>query len=442
GIIKINDDPSDPVILGTMTTYTQQGYNHSCWLSEDGDYLIMCDETHGTDIKVVDVSNFSNPEVIATMNAESDNNQIVHNVIIQDNLVYASYYYDGLQVFDISNPAFPRRIAYYDTHAGPNTGWFAGAWGVFVMPSGQVLISDMNTGFYHFDVVEVPVNTSLIPSVNNLIACEEEARSFTMQIGDGFDDGGVSLSASGLPAGTEVTFSNDNPLPGTAVEVTVTGVLGTRGNYELLITAADGINDSETTIDVEITGVPMETELIGPGDGSDGLNPNFIVFSWTFDPLTTQANLQVSADPNFDSNVDLVFTVPVTGTSVILPITLEEGTTYYWRILSANSCGEGSSDVYTFRTDGATNTIELQDLKVDVQPNPAADYLQLVFNQVPEQNWQVEWIAANGQLVRTEQLTNLSQQVVLSTIGLAEGFYSLRLSSAKQTISRRLLIQR
>ena len=42
-----------------MTEYIEQGYNHSGWLSDDGQYYYLGDETT-IDIKIVDVSDLSN----------------------------------------------------------------------------------------------------------------------------------------------------------------------------------------------------------------------------------------------------------------------------------------------------------------------------------------------------------------------------------------------
>ena len=142
-------------------------------MTEDGDYYFMCDETHGTDIKVVDATDWADLKIVATMNANSTSNQIVHNVIVRGDLLYASYYYDGLQVFDISNPRFPRRVAYYDTCEIPNTSDFAGAWGVYVMPSGRVLLSDMNNGFWYFEAIDLPADYSITPNTLGIEACLE-----------------------------------------------------------------------------------------------------------------------------------------------------------------------------------------------------------------------------------------------------------------------------
>jgi len=149
-------DPAAPVHLASMTTYEQQGYNHSGWLSEDGSTYYLADETHGKDIKAVDVSDLTDVGVVKTFNAESaDNNSIVHNLIVRGNYLYASYYYDGLQVYDISNPIDPKRVLSYDTYPLPNNSSYKGAWGVFpYLPSGNILVSDMQTGLYVFESVE------------------------------------------------------------------------------------------------------------------------------------------------------------------------------------------------------------------------------------------------------------------------------------------------
>ena len=148
-------DPNTPQVLGTMTDYTQSGYNHSGWLDLEGHYYYLGDETHAKDIKTVDVSDLTDIKVINTFNAESpEEKTIPHNILMRDHYLYVSYYYDGLQVFDVSDPLNPKRIAYYDTFAEPNNGSYQGAWGVYPnLPSGLVLLSDMQNGLFVFDKI-------------------------------------------------------------------------------------------------------------------------------------------------------------------------------------------------------------------------------------------------------------------------------------------------
>jgi choice-of-anchor B domain-containing protein len=149
-------DPTNPNLLGTMTDYPQEGYNHSGWLHPDGNYYYMADETHGRDLKVVDVSDFSDMSVILTFNADSpDPSTIAHNLIVHDGYLYVSYYYDGLQIFDLSDPANPVRSHFYDTYEEPNDASYRGAWGVYpFLPSKNILVSDMQNGMFIIEAIE------------------------------------------------------------------------------------------------------------------------------------------------------------------------------------------------------------------------------------------------------------------------------------------------
>ncbi len=145
-------------ILGTLTEYADQGYNHSGWLSEDGQYYALCDENHGLQVKLLDVSDFSDIKVVALFGSDITNNSIPHNVIIKDHYAFVSYYYDGLQVFDFSNPEKVEKVAQYDTYLEDNNESFKGVWGVYPnFKSEKILVSDMQTGLYVFDVDLAPV---------------------------------------------------------------------------------------------------------------------------------------------------------------------------------------------------------------------------------------------------------------------------------------------
>jgi choice-of-anchor B domain-containing protein len=142
-------DATNPTILGSMTTYEQQGYNHSGWLDRNGQYYYMADETWNSDLKVVDVSNFDDMSVSATFNADQNLTTVPHNLIVRCDLLYVSYYYEGVQIFDISDPNAPTRSYYYDTSTRPNTTNYEGAWGVYpFLPSGNILVSDMQNGLF------------------------------------------------------------------------------------------------------------------------------------------------------------------------------------------------------------------------------------------------------------------------------------------------------
>lgn len=146
-------DPANPETISTVTDYPDRGYNHSGWLTDDGQYYYMADENHGYDIKVMDVSNPCEPDITGTFNAGTSNpTSITHNQIVACDYLYVSYYYDGFVVFDVSDPANPEKVLYYDTSSEPNGTSYKGAWGVYpLLPSGNILVSDMQEGLFVFE---------------------------------------------------------------------------------------------------------------------------------------------------------------------------------------------------------------------------------------------------------------------------------------------------
>ncbi|MEZ5022713.1 MAG: choice-of-anchor B family protein [Chitinophagales bacterium] len=149
-------DPEYPITKTKLTSYPQQGYNHSGWPSPNLDYYYMADETHSKDIKVLNICDLEQVTVSGTFNANSvESKSIAHNQVVACNYLYVSYYYDGLQVYDISDPKQPVRVMEYDTYAPANDEFYRGAWGVYpFLPSGNILVSDMQSGLYVFEAID------------------------------------------------------------------------------------------------------------------------------------------------------------------------------------------------------------------------------------------------------------------------------------------------
>ena len=140
--------------LGSLTSYAQQGYNHSGWLHSSGDYYALADENHGLDVKILDVTNFSNITLIDTISSDIDPElSIPHNLIFNGDNLFVSYYFDGLYVFNTADPQNISLAGYYDTSTRVNQdGVFQGNWGVYpFLPSGKILASDMQEGLFVFD---------------------------------------------------------------------------------------------------------------------------------------------------------------------------------------------------------------------------------------------------------------------------------------------------
>ena len=144
-------DPQNPLNIGSLTSYPDMGLNHASWGSEDGKTMVMVDETHGSAVKVLDISDVSNILVKSTF--ETDPNAIAHNPFILDSLAILSYYHEGVQIWDIQDPANPVHVGGYDTDTliggGGNYAGYQGCWGVYpFFPSRNIIASDRSNGLY------------------------------------------------------------------------------------------------------------------------------------------------------------------------------------------------------------------------------------------------------------------------------------------------------
>ena len=145
-------DPKNDSLIGLLGTYPDKGYNHSGWLSEDSKTYVFADETHGTAIKITDVSDFSNVNVLNTFETDKAFGSIPHNLMLFWPYVYVSYYYNGFQMYDVSNPMNITRVANYNTSTIPVGTRYEGAWGIYTFGDGIVLVSDMQNGLFVLNV--------------------------------------------------------------------------------------------------------------------------------------------------------------------------------------------------------------------------------------------------------------------------------------------------
>jgi hypothetical protein len=149
GLRVMDYSGTTPQIINTLTIYAEQGYNHSGWLSDDGNTYVFADETHGKRLKIMDVSDINNWSIVSMIGSGIDSNSVAHNQMMRGDLLFSSYYFDGPRVFDISDPANPQQVAWYDTYKLPSTNSYSGNWGVYcLLPSGRILASDMQSGLF------------------------------------------------------------------------------------------------------------------------------------------------------------------------------------------------------------------------------------------------------------------------------------------------------
>jgi len=184
-------DISNPTMIGSLPVYVQQGYNHSGSLMADAPFYAMADETHGMAIKIVDVSDMQNLMVTDTIRSGVNQFSIPHNLLYHDGMLYISYYFDGMYVFDCSNPANPVLAGFYDTSLEPHAdNDYRGNWGVYpYLPSGIVLASDMQSGLWVLDpsqAIGTGISGNVVPSSSRQLSVFPNPVSTTAFVDRGY----------------------------------------------------------------------------------------------------------------------------------------------------------------------------------------------------------------------------------------------------------------
>lgn len=169
-VLKYNSPANTFSLLGSYTNYAAQGYNHSSFLTENGKYLVFCDEVpDGMPIRMVDVQNFSNIQPQADFIPAAGTTP--HNpYVIGNDFAVVSCYQDGLVIYDISNPNAVSLAGYFDTYPqggfaqNSYAGTYRGNWGAYpYLPSGHIVANDMQNGVFILDASTAYTTTVLNP---------------------------------------------------------------------------------------------------------------------------------------------------------------------------------------------------------------------------------------------------------------------------------------
>jgi choice-of-anchor B domain-containing protein len=151
-IFKLN--PNNTFSLISNFPNPSNDYNHSSFLSDDGQTLINCNEVPtGLPVNILDVSDIMNINLADTILSPTPGVATPHNPYIKNGKGIIAYYQDGVQIFDISNPYNVTRIGYFDTNPTDGAGLpnpdYSGCWGAWpFLPSNVILASDMQNGLF------------------------------------------------------------------------------------------------------------------------------------------------------------------------------------------------------------------------------------------------------------------------------------------------------
>tara|TARA_B110000503_G_scaffold120963_1_gene184096 strand:- start:492 stop:1985 length:1494 start_codon:yes stop_codon:yes gene_type:complete len=147
-------DKINPTQIATIN-YPNIEYTHQGWFTEDQSYFILGDELDehnfggNTRNIVFDFTDLDAPSI--HMNYYGPTTAIDHNGYVIGDDYYLANYSAGIRIIDITNISNETmaEIGYFDTYPSNDNASFNEVWSVYpYFSSGNIIISDRNSGFY------------------------------------------------------------------------------------------------------------------------------------------------------------------------------------------------------------------------------------------------------------------------------------------------------
>ena len=152
-IIDVTDKQSPSNISSLQ--YSNLGYTHQGWFTEDQRYFILGDEldeiSFGFNSRtlVFDMTDLDAPVLHTTYLGTTP--AIDHNGYVKGDEFFLANYTAGVRVLDISgiDGATISEAGFFDTYPLNNNAGFDGVWSIYpFLPSGKIIVSDINSGLF------------------------------------------------------------------------------------------------------------------------------------------------------------------------------------------------------------------------------------------------------------------------------------------------------
>ena len=152
-LVDITDN-NNPVAISTLN-YTNLGYTHQGWFTEDQRYFLLGDELDELNLGfqsrtlVFDLSDLDNPVLHTTYSGPTS--AIDHNGYVKGTEFFLANYTAGVRILDISDieNEVLTEIGFFDSYPSSDTARFDGVWSVYpFFDSGKIIVSDINSGLF------------------------------------------------------------------------------------------------------------------------------------------------------------------------------------------------------------------------------------------------------------------------------------------------------
>lgn len=222
----------------------------------------------------------------------------------------------------------------------------AGDYVITITHKGNLVTGGQN---YSLVVTGIASNIALISTSDNVELCSNQTATYTFNYKQS-GAGTTNFSATGIPAGANVSISPTSLSANGSVTMTVSNLASViPGEYNIGLVGNNGIESETRTKVLKIYSSTFDPiVLVSPSNGFNGAS-TVVNLDWDASPNAESYNLQVSTSPSFSTFIENQTTI----NSNFTVSGLTQDTMYYWRIVPSNRCGAASvnsATVNSFRT--------------------------------------------------------------------------------------------
>ncbi len=147
-------DISDKASISLIANFNWTGSGaHNAAVFDSGRYVAIGDEIGtGPHTRIFDVQSLENVTKVADIIVNPSVR--AHNCYEKNGILYIAHYQEGLRMYNVIDPTNPKPVGFYDTYLGPDSIW-TGNWNVYpYLPSGKILLSDIESGLFVVELSE------------------------------------------------------------------------------------------------------------------------------------------------------------------------------------------------------------------------------------------------------------------------------------------------
>ena len=156
-------EKTDPELLARVDI-PAAGFIHNIWATQSGEYVMTTEETPDKAVKIWDIRDFSNVNLLGEYLGP---NKLAHSVHILENFAFISHYTAGITILDISDQRNLLEVTSFDTYPQNDNPSFHGCWGVYPFTSNGFVYASNMEGYltvWRFSQAEISVaNVAKIP---------------------------------------------------------------------------------------------------------------------------------------------------------------------------------------------------------------------------------------------------------------------------------------